>query len=588
MAKRKLFRETPREQGIQRHQGGVSGTIAMSGQEAWVNTMMQANDHISQFLDRKAIQEGKEAGLKAAKAGEFKERGGANLYDTAHDTAGREGYKSAMSTKMSTSLADIYEENKHDPASLLDKMDKFKRSMIADAEGVSPEVAMQMDAAASRQILSYTQNSRGIAEKALTNAAAVSANMNVTAISSRAQWSMKNLDDRTLAMQSVAAERGELESFLIQNGPKEAFHDPSVKLPRGGRRYLTDASEKAASESSRDRTGVFTPKQIQLALQDFDDKTVHEQHLWGMRKAIEIGKGSDYIENFVDRPDPTLRPDQADAIEKAMWSELSQEVKLNAAETKAAKLAQELQYKETDSQLTSLAINGQLTDGMVTKALDRDALSPSDARTLHGMIKGGGPEHSDGMTLMLYSHFGLLNASEEEILKDGRLTYSDREKLLDERRKIVDDQDNWMNSPSGNDGSRRIKVALGIADGIMLPGMSQALVKRAGEAESRYIDEVNKLPIEKRQYSAIDVANKVVKEIMVEENKAEILNLREQVGALPYRTVEELDTAQEEGDVIEFSTLSGVKKSRQYTAYKRYLESKLRQIDELERKVGNQ
>lgn len=541
MAKRSLFRETATEPEKKVH---AAKPVAMSGQEAWVNTMVQANEHVSQFLDRQAQQEGKEAGIKQGK--EFEETGGTSLYDRAYDAAGRESYKAAMGNQMAASMSDIYRANKHDPKVLQEKLDSYQRSLIGSAEEHSPEAAIQLESFGEKQKLGYLDASRNQSEAAILESAEAEATAGIQTLTSTTQFMVRNMRDRESAMTMAAHSRAQLEAALVSNGKKEAFADEKSL-------FLSEEGRKIASEPSADRSGVFSAKQIQLALKRFDDTIITEKYMWGMDEAIKAGKPLEFYRMFIETPNPLLTADQSKAIKTQMKSAMSEYSSMITSTSSAETKARIEQERLGNATATTALLNQELTDNHIKTMQKNGDLSASDAISLTVKLKGGGPIVSNDHQMMVLSNpFILARTPREDIELDESLTFADRQDLLKERDDLLADQDSWMSTPSGRDGERRISMALGIKDGIIMPGMKPALIKRAGEAVSMYIDAVNQLPVEQRRYKSVEIAENIIKTTINNENQNALADINAELSGevvrkgrepLPYSTEEELDDA---------------------------------------------
>ena len=575
MVKRALFRETPAhpQRKIRGHQ-----RVALSGQEAWVNTMVYANDQISNYLDRQAIAKGKKEGLKAAKEGEYKETGGTSLYDNAYDAAGRAGYQAAMSNKVSTSMSDIYRANKHDPKLLQDKLEEYEREVIGQAEGVSPEVALQLGQQTARQKLTYLDTSRNSAEAALIDSSAAEVTAGVQSMTSSTMFAVRNMQDRTSAMTFAAQSRAQLEASLVGNGPKEPFADDKSL-------YLSDNAREAAQGASGERTGALTAKEIQSALKKFDDAIVTEKYMWGMDEAIKAGSGVGFIKMFTANPDPSLTPAQSANIKKNMYAALAEHSKMVTATGEAEKKVRIETHRLTSQAATASALRGELTTQQIISLVETDQMSATEGRTLKNMIKSGGVQVSDGVALMEYQVMGVLDSSEVEIMQDNRLTYADRTKLIKERQTIEADQNDWRNSPSGQEGARRIKGELGIISGQTFMQVSDEKAREASRAMATYWNEVNALPIEKRATEAPKIADRLVGEIKKNADRKELERLETKLEDSPYQSVEAIDKAVADNDPELVGGWADTPKKNVIKQHKTKVERLQKKIEKLKAKV---
>jgi hypothetical protein len=270
---------------------------------------------------------------------------------------------------------------------------------------------------------------------------------------------------------------------------------------------------------------------------------VNEKYMWGMDNAIQAGNPVEYVTDFVDKPDPKLSPQQRDMITKNMYAALSNHSKSIKQAEAAEKQGREDLYNSTYTELAAQALDNTLDTSTLDEYVRKGILRPNDAFRLREKKEA---TLSNDFKLMEYELVGVHNYSELDIMEDEELSTKDRLRLLKERKDVIDNQNDWRNSPSGNQGAADIRGELGLV-GNNFGMVDEAKARQVTRALNQYWKEVNALPIEKRELAAPDIAMKIVNKIRGNDRAVELKDLKAQRSKMKYQTIEQLEKAIEDG-----------------------------------------
>jgi hypothetical protein len=184
------------------------------------------------------------------------------------------------------------------------------------------------------------------------------------------------------------------------------------------------------------------------------------------------------------------------------------------------KTAEQLRWEAGDQQYTSLAFQGQLTDRLLDAAVRSGDLKPETARTLHGMINGGGgPSKSNPVAYANVTRDpNFLDMTPQDIAAHPDISTTDKLNLVKEqdRRKA-----NWEGTQSVKDAKYTISTALKIPPGTPSASMSDTQRKALGDATVEFTQLMNDIDPAKRDGSAMSVAQTVVKHAAQREAAAD-------------------------------------------------------------------
>ena len=243
--------------------------------------------------------------------------------------------------------------------------------------------------------------------------------------------------------------------------------------------------------------------------------------------------------NILSKPVEGLPDNKRMSLLRSAYTEINR----HEAEAEKANTQLEVEGKKT---IAMLALTHQLTHSDVVDFLDKDLISPDYAIKMQKMADNPGPDHDD-MTAYLEYKLNPLGASPEEIATDERLTYKTRSQLIDWQRGMEEDAENWVSSQPGRDAIRLIREKFGILANGLIPDITGQNAQDAYDMQEKLYDKVEALPVEQRAQKSREIARELVKEYDDTQGyQSEMLNLHDQLDALPYHSVEEVNKAYEQ------------------------------------------
>ena len=223
----------------------------------------------------------------------------------------------------------------------------------------------------------------------------------------------------------------------------------------------------------------------------------------------------------------------------------------------------------------------------------RDDMNPDLARQFAETVRKGGPGTDDESAILEYNVDGLENVSENDIARDDRLTFDTRKELILDRRKIVDDAENWRKTQEGGEAVRRIKGEFGILgqleSALDLTGDEKRKVNRV---LTNFYNQVEKLPLEEREGEAVKIADELIRGIRSGEANADIQRLQGQLDdpdnadTMGFSSIAEVDAAIASGDdrLVNFI---GSQREATVNRIKQNVELLERSIRNKQRELGN-
>ena len=306
-------------------------TQSFKGMEAWINTSVQLSGIANDFLDRNAQQEG---AIEGAKAGgqvdaegkpAFQTADGTTIRGDAFNRAAAQTYKSSLEGTSRTRFAEIFAEVGHSPDELRMRMDAYSKGVIKEVNKAAPEFAGTAQVQLANQTQAYMEKSiSGARQQALENATeALGASATSTLQGSISD--IMNASNLDAAITRVATERALLERTLLENVEKEAqtleaFSNISPDL----------AKELKLDEVDLDRTGLVDIKTVDSIMQKFDQETTKALAMRSMDDATKVGKGAEFLKEFINSKETGIDPAEKKKVEKSMATHLSRVEKLNA------------------------------------------------------------------------------------------------------------------------------------------------------------------------------------------------------------------------------------------------------------------
>jgi len=226
--------------------------------------------------------------------------------------------------------------------------------------------------------------------------------------------------------------------------------------------------------------------------------------------AFDGGNGIEFIRNFADAVPANMSAETHTEVWIKLEQRLSRRVK-HDEDTQALKDSERKErHREGKIEATLALMAGDEID--LRKMVDEDRLNPDWALEMEKRAKDSGPAFDDELTAAIYS-IDPLGFTEDEILDDVSLTYETRVGLVQKRRELVEDQENWVGTQQGRQAIRMIRTALGIPEGISVPGMTNQQKHEAEETLTEHYDTVEAFPPEQRAGKAIEIARNIVKRV---------------------------------------------------------------------------
>ncbi len=445
-------------------------------------------------------KEGFEAGKKAGRQVSGVELpDGSSIREQAFIEGANASNLSAVKLDIYQNLQRIQSESNGDPKVYEAKVAGYKKGLIKGANpDVMPLASQEIDFASSKVYSSMVSKKLEIARKE----------------------------------QSAKVELGlELIETEGQNAASEGDEEAIVKNLNEYNQLLT------MSESA----GLIKPGETTARMGKYTKVLRTGVYMGEFMRALDNGEAVDYVAKFSKAKDKNFTPTERQEIVSDMIKNMNQ---VNNLETKARKAdddERKIRYAKTENEATLLALTGDLDVDYLTTKLKDDSIDPKLARMLEKTAKSKGVQYDDESQLLEYS-LDLLSFSESEIATDETLTKKTRIALIDQRRKLVENEGDWRNSQSGREAVRRIKAEYGLVDGLIAQ-LDPEKAKRAGRTLTSLYESVESLPLEERATKAILMADNLIKSINREDKLKELSSKQKRLSLLPYQSEQEIDDA---------------------------------------------
>ena len=315
----------------------------------------------------------------------------------------------------------------------------------------------------------------------------------------------------------------------VRSAHQQAEHERSRAATNLALEGVSDMHARAVLDGDPEAIALLEEmysQQIEAAIQDgtyseAEAITIAGKHLnrvvmaaqiGQFARALEEGTALGFLESFRKNPPLHMSPEEHQEALGKMFSRLSDKQRLeDEAETIESNERVE-RHREIERELTLIDLRGSLTPELVEQMVENDDID--SGRTDYWLERANdpGPRFSDTGVDFVYDT-SLMAFTEEEIADESKLTKERRAELIQQRRDMVADAEDWRGTQQGQEGARRIRNELGLADGIMLSGSGDKLVKQAGRALSDYYNMVETLPLEQRQAKAIEMSEEVITKI---------------------------------------------------------------------------
>lgn len=273
---------------------------------------------------------------------------------------------------------------------------------------------------------------------------------------------------------------------------------------------------------------------------DVQAAVLRQEAMRGVTKATVLAKFQQEIENPYGNPiafltkfkeanktSEALPPDEEQELEGLLLGELRDANALRSAAAQAEEDAQRQRQEEGNQRATSLLLGGQLRRSTLKQMIDDGDIDPDRALTLANALEssaaGGG--ESDGREL-LHTRINLLSMTEDEILQNPHLSTKDKGDLILKRR---EESTGWKATQAAREGEDRIDRALGIPPGAMLALLPPDEAQKRDRARTDWYNQVEALPPDQREGSAIAVAEEVIQKTIKSSAQASLKRARERL-----------------------------------------------------------
>ncbi len=481
-------------------------------------------------LDREMIKKGKEAGRTDAQGKtSIVLRDGNTLADDAWNEGAMVSHVSAVKLSMTENLTRIASENPKNPEGYHEQAKGFASGML---EGVPEKLRPMLQDEISTAMLKTKM---------------------------KLDADLKSFErEKHLANTSEGIDlyRTEGEN-AAKEGDQVGAQDALTKAL-----FLTDSLEKS---------GLLSPGAAKTQRRDIV-RDVEDQAIYGaFGRELADGAGLQYIKRFNSLKSLGDRdPEYRKKMSQTMVAMIGKSHAIEAAARKKDDDERKDRWRLGEQEIVSLDLEAKLTPEHLKQLVKEDRLDPAIAGKYKKNAMSEAPEFSDG-SLKNSIRADLLEFTEFELLTHPDLSMADREKFVLEHRKLSEDAGNWRRTQNGTEGARRINQAFGIIKGVDTR-ITEDKARRAGQVMTRFFQETENLPLEEREYKAVEIADRLVKEVNGEIVVEDLEKAHTRLEKAPYQTM----------DQIEKADLGTEEKKVQI----KQLQRKLDRIQRLERSIG--
>jgi Txe/YoeB family toxin of Txe-Axe toxin-antitoxin module len=217
----------------------------------------------------------------------------------------------------------------------------------------------------------------------------------------------------------------------------------------------------------------------------------------------------DYIEKF--RENTALSDEETEKAVKRLANRIDEEVSLRKNQEELEDLDFEEKKEAALDNIRENLANGTLTDKDIEEAYVLDYINTSDADNYKSRMQSATIYESNPHVKFGYDR-NPLQFSEYEIMNDISLSYKDRIAVREERRKLQKDAEDWRGKETGKQAIKKINNLFGVvsSDPFSAVLMKQELKQDYAEFYDRFYDEVNALPLDKKESGVLSVTNKLI------------------------------------------------------------------------------
>lgn len=229
-------------------------------------------------------------------------------------------------------------------------------------------------------------------------------------------------------------------------------------------------------------------------------------------ESINTGTAHAYYDNFkkVDHFG-VLTEDDISSFRNSMLTQMKTDIAAYDLLQKEEEEEEKKLREDTEKEFNTLWLSGDLSEQMVNDALTNGVITRTEHKEYLTKISDTGAlVDNTGRLLIAKTH--LLDITDDEILASPDFTNATKIDLINERKTIIEDRQNWLGTQTGREARRRIREAFNILDGTMLAKLdfNNKLVQEYDEVYRTFYAEVEALPIEQRESKSILIADKAL------------------------------------------------------------------------------
>lgn len=476
----------------------VAARSTPSGAEQAAQRLSQTFESFSRLGSdigaRLNAQIGERAGSEEGQAGEPNFRRGLRsltAYGAAYNNAALRGYAIRTETDMEQTAARLEAEANNDPDAFRAAMEKVRDGVVKEAPAEAKAVVGQI----------YDQRTAAGLGRIQT---ALSAELRA--------------EDRTLVNEQLDRTIERVAFLRAQDTPEAYAASVQEEFKM---RILIDG---AVSDGTMTETEGLAARRTLARRVIFETVSARFDNEINDPYGDPIGFIEDLKE--ANETSDTLTTEEEQQLENTLLAELRERNLLQAARDAQMRSEVEARHAAGDQEYTSRMLAGQLTRRDLLEATRNDEITPAIARTLLNELQSSATQtpKSNAETLFHYET-NLLSYTEEEIATERGLTWADRSKLIQERRK---EETGWKGTQVAKEAFDRIDRALGIPPGTMLQLLPEEEKRQRDQAFTELYDIIDALPPEERQAAILDSAQTVIRRVVGTNAARDLANYRAQ------------------------------------------------------------
>jgi hypothetical protein len=259
---------------------------------------------------------------------------------------------------------------------------------------------------------------------------------------------------------------------------------------------------------------------------DSTRKTVAQTVTYRFRDELDnpYGDPIGFIENLRERnkTSNSLPPDEEAKLMDGLLGELRERNSLANAKRQMNDGAQAARWAAGEKTATSMLLSGSLRIGTIQRMVDEDELDPALGRSLREDLLQGNDRPDDSKERFRVET-NLLKISEDEITKNGSLSWDTRRELITKRREQIN---GWRGTQQAREAADRIDRALGILPGTRPESMSEEELEQRDRALTEWYSAIDELPADQQRANTIPAAEEVIQRVIKSTAASEATQLR--------------------------------------------------------------